>query len=161
MIHSDGMHVGDTLPIVQGRNHGRSNRTGWPAGRSRLGRWLAVSVLVALAAALAGLERVVVEGTSMVPTLEPGDRLVVMRLPRRCRLRKGRVVAVRDPRRPDRVLAKRVASVDGQRESHVVVAGDNPGASTDSRMFGPVPRRSVVGICVYRYAPADRAGRVV
>ena len=39
------------------------------------------------------------------------------------------------------------------------VAGDAREHSTDSRAFGPVPRGSIVGRAVYRYAPAGRSGR--
>jgi signal peptidase I len=52
---------------------------------------------------------------------------------------------------------KRVADLDGDA---VVVHGDNADASTDSRTFGPVPRSSILGRAVYRYAPAGRAGRL-
>lgn len=93
---------------------------------------------------------VVVEGDSMRPTLEPGDRLVVLRLPPRV----GDVVAVEHG---GRVLVKRVAGLAGD---GVTVQGDNAAASTDSRSFGPVPRSAVLGRAVYRYAPTARAGRV-
>ncbi len=98
--------------------------------------------------------RVSVEGRSMVPTLLPGDRLMVAR---HRRPRPGDVVAVRDPRRRSRLLVKRVAAVDGDR---LDVRGDDPDASTDSRAFGWVPAADVVGIVVRRYAPASRAGPV-
>jgi nickel-type superoxide dismutase maturation protease len=125
---------------------------------------------VALAAAVvAGLlllpavRRVEVEGSSMVPALLPGDRLVVVGRSRWSRLMAsgrwpaiGEVVAVRDPRRVDRLLVKRISAVDPA-EGTVTVLGDAP-ASTDSRTFGPVPRSSVVGRAVYRYAPAVRVG---
>lgn len=90
----------------------------------------------------------------MLPTLQPGDRLVVSR---HRRPRPGDLVAVRDPRQPARLLVKRVASIDGNR---VDIRGDNPRASTDSRTFGPLPTADVVGIVVRRYAPASRAGPV-
>jgi len=64
-------------------------------------------------------------------------------------------VAVSDPRRPARLMVKRVAAVD---VGVVTVAGDDPSASTDSRQFGPVPRALVRGRVVYRYAPPDRVG---
>jgi type IV secretory pathway protease TraF len=54
-------------------------------------------------------------------------------------------------------LLKRVSAVDGDA---VTVLGDDPASSTDSRTFGPVPRSSVLGRVVYRYAPGARAGRV-
>jgi nickel-type superoxide dismutase maturation protease len=96
---------------------------------------------------------VAVDGDSMRPALTPGDRVLVVRAAARV----GDIVAVRDPRRPDRTMLKRVASIDGDR---IVVLGDNAGASTDSRTFGPVDRASIVGRAVYRYAPVSRAGRL-
>jgi nickel-type superoxide dismutase maturation protease len=99
-------------------------------------------------------KRVLVEGDSMRPTLEPGDRLLAIRARR---IRAGQLVVVPDPRRPDRLLVKRVAAVG---PAAVSVQGDNAGASTDSRQFGPVSRTAVVGRIVYRYAPLTRAGRV-
>jgi nickel-type superoxide dismutase maturation protease len=95
-----------------------------------------------------------VAGTSMLPTLQPGDRLLVRR---GRRARPGDLVVLPDPRDAARVLVKRVRAT---RTHGVEVAGDNLGASTDSRTFGVVPRSSVLGRAVYRYAPADRAGRL-
>jgi nickel-type superoxide dismutase maturation protease len=89
----------------------------------------------------------------MTPTLVPGDRVLAART----RVRTGDVVAVRDPREQGRVIVKRVTSVH---DAGVEVLGDNPDASTDSRHFGVVPRALVIGRVVYRYAPADRAGRI-
>lgn len=55
-----------------------------------------------------------VEGGSMLPTLAPGDRLLVRPVgplpPRR-----GDVVVVRDPRRPRRATVKRVVGLPGDR----------------------------------------------
>jgi len=100
--------------------------------------------------------RIAVQGTSMLPALEPGDRLLLVPA---WWLQRGEVVAVRDPRKDDRLLVKRVSAID-RRASSVVVVGDNPGASTDSRAFGPIPRQSVAGRAIYRYAPMARAGRL-
>lgn len=103
------------------------------------------------------LRRLVVEGDSMAPTLLPGDRVLAVgwRRPRPHEL-----AAARDPRHPDRVLVKRVVATHDHHGMEV--AGDNPDpdASTDSRHFGPIPWPLVIGRVVYRYAPADRAGRV-
>lgn len=105
------------------------------------------------------LRRVRVEGRSMQPALEPDDRLVVVG--RRIGLPPwppiGSVVALSDPRRPERLLVKRVVAVD-RVAGTVDVRGDAPAASTDSRTFGPVPRRALVGRAVYRYGPPGRTG---
>jgi inner membrane protease subunit 1 len=93
----------------------------------------------------------------MLPTLEPGDRVVALRLPPHWPVRTGALVAVRDPRDPRRILVKRVS---GSRPGRIEVVGDNLGASTDSRQFGPLPRSDLLGRCVYRYGPPGRTGRL-
>jgi nickel-type superoxide dismutase maturation protease len=105
------------------------------------------------------VRRVEVVGGSMAPALLAGDRLVVLSRPFGPPgwPAVGTVVAVADPRDPDRTLVKRVVAVD-RHAATVEVRGDDPGASTDSRTFGPVPVTSVVGRAVYRYAPAGRTG---
>jgi nickel-type superoxide dismutase maturation protease len=131
------------------------------AGHRRIRR------LVVLVAGVAGVawyhpvRRVEVVGSSMAPALLPGDRLVVVRLPWPPPFGPvpGQVVAVRDPRRPERILIKRVRSVD-RRSGTLEVEGDDRRASTDSRSFGPVSRSAIVGRAVYRYAPAGRNGAV-
>ncbi|MCU1450328.1 MAG: Signal peptidase [Acidimicrobiales bacterium] len=94
----------------------------------------------------------------MRPSLEPGDRLLVVRRRRR-RLRSGDLVALTDPRQRDRTMLKRVAVVDPA-QATVTVLGDNRAASTDSRTFGPVPLELVRGRAVYRYWPEHRRGRI-
>jgi nickel-type superoxide dismutase maturation protease len=100
--------------------------------------------------------RVEVEGPSMLPTLAPGERLLVARGPG-ARLRAGDLVVVHDPEVPERLLVKRVVSLG---DAGVVVAGDNAAASRDSRAFGPVARALVVGRAWYRYWPSSEAGRL-
>lgn len=110
-----------------------------------------------VAGARLGTRRVVVDGRSMVPAFEPGDRLLVVRLPRWWPVQPGDVVAFADPRAPDRMLVKRVGETG---DGRVTVVGDNLAESTDSRQFGPVDRHEVWGRVCYRYAPRARAGRV-
>lgn len=114
------------------------------------------------------ISRVEVSGASMAPTLLPGDRLLVVPVRR---LRPGDLVVLPDPRAPRRPLVKRVSAIPGGRcvagdltlqagPDEIVVLGDNPNASTDSRTTGPVRLDAVEGRAVYRYHPADRVGRV-
>lgn len=102
-----------------------------------------------------GLHHVVVSGGSMLPTLAPGDRLVLVRTT--ARPRPGQLALAPDPRQPSRLLLKRIHHVAGRM---VEVRGDNPRASTDSRQFGPVPAADVVAGAAWRYAPPGRAGWV-
>lgn len=89
-----------------------------------------------------------VRGDSMAPTLWAGDRLVT--LPSwLLRPRPGRIVVARDPRDPSRVLVKRVQRRVGR--DHLDLRGDDPEASTDSRVYGPLPRRLVRRVVVARW----------
>ena len=122
------------------------------------GALLAGAVLVAAAALRRPpLARVEVVGDSMRPTLEPGDRLLVLAWGASRRSSPGRLVTVPDPRHPSRVLVKRVAS---RSPSGLVLTGDNVSASTDSRVVGPVEEARVRGRVVYRYLPEHRRGRL-
>ncbi len=112
----------------------------------------ALALAGALAAVVRPVGRVAVDGGSMRPALEPGDRLLVIR---RRSYRPGAVVALADPR-DGRLLVKRVVAVGD--DGRLVVAGDDPSASTDSRTFGPVPRSLIRGQAVHRYAPPGRTG---
>ena len=109
----------------------------------------------ALLAAGAAHTRLAVAGTSMAPTLRPGDRLLVRRWPRR--VVTGAMIVVADPREPRRLVVKRVGEV---RAGAVTLLGDNPAASTDSRSWGAVPVAAVRGRVVYRYAPTGSVGRL-
>jgi len=84
--------------------------------------------------------------TSMVPALQPGDRLIALRwLP----VRPGDIVVIRDPAYPPRLLVKRLAE---RTPAGYLVRADNPNVGSDSRHFGVVPRRLVLGRVVWRYA---------
>ena len=116
--------------------------------------WLLLALLAsAWLAASRRLDAVEVRGRSMAPTLLPGDRLLVARLP----VRVGDVVLATDPRSPDRELIKRVADID---ELGVTLRGDQPAASTDARTFGAIPADRVAWRALVRYWPIDRIGRV-
>jgi nickel-type superoxide dismutase maturation protease len=103
--------------------------------------------------------RVAIEGRSMEPALEPGDWLFVDpdAYARQAPL-PGSLIVAPDPRAPDRLLLKRVASVDP--DGHLHLLGDAPDASTDSRTFGSIDPATVVGRPWFRYWPVRRVGRV-
>lgn len=95
----------------------------------------------------------------MSPTLRAGDWLLVdpdafdVALPAPSDL-----VVFPDPRTPARLLVKRVVARDGVGD--LVVAGDAPAASTDSRTFGAIDTASVAGRPWFRYWPLMRIGKV-
>ena len=99
--------------------------------------------------------RIEVTGESMRPVLEPGDRVIAIGLGRP---RPGDLVACVDPRDPARVMVKRVAGRHSG--GGYVVLGDNSDHSTDSRHFGPIAAKLIIGRLVYRYLPAARSGPI-
>jgi nickel-type superoxide dismutase maturation protease len=95
----------------------------------------------------------VVRDTSMRPALQPNDQLLVGRW---LRPRRGDVVVLRDPEQQSIYLVKRVAGLEPN--GAVVLRADNPNVSRDSRHFGAVPGRLIVGRVFFRYLPAERRG---
>jgi signal peptidase I len=114
---------------------------------------LALPAAAAAVAALRRLDLVEVRGRSMLPTLLPGDRLLLVR----GRPRPGDVVVTADPRDARRELVKRVAALG---PGGATLRGDNPAASTDARTFGAVPAERVSWRAVARAWPPRRIGRI-
>lgn len=103
--------------------------------------------------------RIAVEGSSMLPTLRPGDWLLVDPAPYvEYGPRVGDIVVAPDPRVPDRLLVKRVHAVAA--DGGLDLRGDASDASTDSRTFGPLPLVAVQGRAWARYWPLRRLGRL-
>lgn len=109
--------------------------------------WIVGLTLAYLATLAANRSQLVVRGASMEPTLQAGDRLLTVPVFGRA-LRAGLVVVVADPVDATHLVVKRIARIDGDR---IVVLGDAPDRSTDSRQWGPVPRTSVRRIVVARW----------
>ena len=86
----------------------------------------------------------VVSGLSMIPTLAPGERLLV-RLDGPIVI--GDIVVFE---RANQFDVKRILriEVDG-----VFVQGDNDQVSTDSRTYGLIPHDNVIGVATYRLWP--------
>jgi nickel-type superoxide dismutase maturation protease len=105
--------------------------------------------------------RVEVSGTSMSPTLEPGDWALAVESGR---IRRGDVVVLEHPGRPGFEMVKRITGMpdelapDGRilEADEYWAEGDNPDGSTDSRHFGPVPRDLVKAHVTLVYWPRAR-----
>ncbi|WP_319018315.1 S26 family signal peptidase [Microbispora sitophila] len=152
--------------------------------RRRLVLLPVVAVALSGLAVVAWLRRrfvvVAVSGDSMRPSFRTGDRVLVRRIPAR-RVRVGEVVVIEAPRPrnhqpgPERKWhIKRVAAVgddpvpapvadapalrnaDRVPSGHLVVLGDNPGSSLDSRQRGFVPADRVLGVVLRRLPPENR-----
>ena len=97
---------------------------------------------------------------SMRPLLKAGDRILVDTAAYRHHVPEvGDIIVFRDPQEPRRRLVKRVAApVDPARGGGVSVLGTDPEQSRDSRSFGPVPPRLILGKAWYRTGPPGREG---
>lgn len=98
----------------------------------------------------------------MYPTLRDGERVVVDTTAcRKAPPAVGDVVLARHPFMRDTWMIKRIVGVAD--DGRYVLQGDNPVESSDSRSFGPVPLRNILGRAVHKVdgwplspAPAGR-----
>ncbi|MFQ5471820.1 MAG: S26 family signal peptidase [Dehalococcoidia bacterium] len=120
--------------------------------------------------AFAWAKRFVVWGESMVPTILPGERVLVDTLAYRFGRgpAAGDVVLARHPERPNLAMLKRVGGVPGdtvedQRlgEDEYWLVGDASEFSTDSRQLGPVGSGDIVGRAWVVYWPPGSVRRVL
>ena len=133
-----------------------------------------VAVLAVVVLARVCLVRVTVAGSSMAPTLRPGDRVLVRRTTARS-VRRGDLVVFARPREQERTwMIKRVLAVPGDAvprsevpvlwgyrdpvvpRGRFVVVGDNPADSYDSRQFGYVRAEGLLGVVVRPGSVAHR-----
>jgi phage repressor protein C with HTH and peptisase S24 domain len=92
----------------------------------------------------------VVSGLSMIPTLAPGERILV-RLD-------GPIVLgdIAVFERPGQFEVKRIIRIESE---GIFVQGDNDLVSTDSRTYGLIPHEDVIGVATYRLWP--KPGRII
>jgi nickel-type superoxide dismutase maturation protease len=109
--------------------------------------------------------RVEIEGSSMSPSLEPGNWVVAVR-PRRIRV--GDVVVAEHPDRPGFEVVKRIAAGPGDRvgehtlrSNEYWLLGDHEEASTDSRTLGPFDAQAIHGVVLVRYWPPGGPFRIL
>lgn len=95
--------------------------------------------------------RFIVSGNSMMPTFVSGDKLFVSKLFYKIVSPKVNDVAVLIDPRNDRLILKKIDGVFGDK---YFVVGENLTESTDSRIFGAVNKRQIVGKVLFRYKKA-------
>jgi signal peptidase I len=109
--------------------------------------------------------RVEIRGTSMLPSLSPGDWALAVEP---SRYRRGDVVVVEHPARPGFEMVKRLVAVpsdltpDGRvlERDEYWIEGDQPESSTDSRSFGPVRPPHLTARVRLVYRPFERRRRL-
>ena len=85
-----------------------------------------------------------IQGDSMLPHLQSEDRILINP---RITPRSGDVVVAWHPSKPGLRLIKRL---HGMEPNGMILLGDNPSASTDSRQLGPIPTALMIGVAVSR-----------
>ncbi len=121
-----------------------------------LGGWLILS---------GRLFAVTISGRSMEPSLRPGRRAFILRM----RPRRGDIVLLSDPHVPGAYVIKRLAAVAGDPvppscasavkaarvpDGRIILLGDNPGHSVDSRLRGTYPAGILIGVALCSRLPS-------
>ncbi|MEK7535815.1 MAG: signal peptidase I [Patescibacteria group bacterium] len=125
--------------------------------------FIAITLLIVLPIRLFIAQPFIVNGASMSPTFENGDYLIVDELTFRVRdPKQNEVIIFKYPKDPSKFFIKRVIglpgdTVDGDvlEADEYFVEGDNRNASSDSRIWGPVPRDLIVGRPILRLLPIN------
>jgi signal peptidase I len=139
--------------------------------RVRAAVWLGVQVLILIAICMAFFFRVPqVTGPSMMPTVSQGELVLISTLTYRVGpIQRGDVVAVVRIERGvvivnGHALAEPYVRLGDRRsfpevdlpDDAVFVLGDNRSESEDSRFWGPVPVRNIIGKALFGLLPPKR-----
>lgn len=91
-----------------------------------------------------------ITGNSMLPTLQPGQEVLMdPRAYESAPPQVGDVVVAQHPYRPQQKIVKRVCQTFA--DGRCLLEGDNPVQSTDSRIFGSVDKDLLLGKVVCRF----------
>jgi len=160
-------------------------------------KFAAIAIIIVIPIRVFIAQPFIVNGSSMVPTFEDGDYLIVDEISYRFNNpERGDVVVFRYPNDPSKFFIKRIIGLPGETlkivgskvsirhnktedeelyESYVVypaqnnieitlnddeffVMGDNRAQSSDSRSWGPMPKKFLVGRALIRLLPPNQIG---
>lgn len=81
-----------------------------------------------------------IDGDSMLPTLKSGQTIMV---DPKAKISSGDIVLAAHPFKKSVNMIKRVESIKS--DGRFILIGDNPNASSDSRVFGSISRDGILG----------------
>jgi nickel-type superoxide dismutase maturation protease len=88
---------------------------------------------------------ILVEGDSMLPTLKNGDGILI---DADAKISAGDIILAKHPFKKSVIILKRLAEID--ENGNYFLVGDNPAESTDSRTFGAISAKHILGKAVCR-----------
>ena len=95
------------------------------------------------------IKRFITQGHSMQPLFNPGDKVIINRWAYLFSSPKaGDIVAIQVRSKGGKILLKKIEKDRGQR---YFVIGLNTSDSTDSRSFGPIPKKQIIGKILTTY----------
>ena len=118
-------------------------------------KFTVIAVLIVIPIRLWVAQPFIVSGASMEPTFDNGNYLIVDEISYRFEKPKiGDVIIFRYPLDPSKYFIKRIVNIP--KEGEYFVEGDNRGASFDSRSWGNVPEKNIIGRAFLRLWPFNR-----
>lgn len=132
-------------------------------------KFTVIAILIVVPVRLWIAQPFIVSGASMEPTFENGNYLIIDELSYHFRQpEKNEVIVFRYPLDPSKFFIKRLIGLPGETieinnqkiilgQNEYFVEGDNRPASSDSRIWGPVPENLIVGRVFIRLWPLTQA----
>lgn len=131
-------------------------------------KFAAIAVIIVLPIRMWVAQPFIVSGASMDPTFKDGDYLIVDELSYKFNEpKKGDVIVFRYPKDETKFFIKRIMGLPGDtveiagqqvilKQGEFYVLGDNRDRSLDSRVWGHVPEKNIIGRAFVRLLPINK-----
>lgn len=133
-------------------------------------KFILITALIVIPVRLWIAQPFLVSGRSMEPTFHDGNYLIIDELSYNLeKPKKNDVIVFRFPKDPSKFFIKRIVGLPNETiqldsnsialgENEYYVLGDNRNESSDSRIWGPVPEKLIIGRVLMRLWPMNQAG---